>query len=265
MKVAVFGGTGFVGSYLIESLEKNNYDVITLVRPNSKDKLDNSNAKIVYGCIKDKESIKKTIQSCDIVIYNIGIIREFKHLGISFEDLHFKAAKECIDIAKVEKVKQFILMSANGVKKNGTSYQKTKFLAEEYLKKSDLAYTIFRPSLIFGDPRSSNRPEFCTQLKKDMLSLPIPAPLFFKGMNLFDAGNFAMSPIHVKDVAKIFVNSILNQKMFYQSYNIGGEKYNWKEIIKIISSACGREKWMIPAPIAPIKFISYRYQLLSKW
>ena len=53
-------------------------------------------------------------------------------------------------------------MSANGIHKNGTSYQATKYLAEEYLKESKLKYTIFRPSVIFGDPQG--RMEFATQL-----------------------------------------------------------------------------------------------------
>ena len=57
-------------------------------------------------------------------------------------------------------------MSANGAKIDGTGYQETKHLAEEYLKYTNLDWTIFRPSLIFGNPRSDDRPEFCTQLKK---------------------------------------------------------------------------------------------------
>ena len=77
-------------------------------------------------------------------------------------------------------------MSANGVKVNGTGYQSTKYLAEEYLKESGLNYTIFRPSLIFGKP--NNDQEFCSQLRDTMLKLPIPAPLFFDGFDLFKAG-----------------------------------------------------------------------------
>ena len=45
-------------------------------------------------------------------------------------------------------------------------------------------------------------------LVTDMLNLPVPAPNFHKGFNPLKAGDFAMSPIHVKDVASIFVKSI---------------------------------------------------------
>ena len=51
-------------------------------------------------------------------------------------------------------------MSANGVKADGTPYQRTKYQAEEYLRASPLHWTIFQPSVIFGDPRG--RMEFAT-------------------------------------------------------------------------------------------------------
>ena len=153
MKIAIFGGTGFVGSYIIDELLKNDHEPLVLVREGSKSKLINADkCKIISGDISEIESIENTIKSADVVIYCIGIIREFPKKGATFEQLHFQAAKKCIDVAKALGVKRFIMMSANGVKVDGTGYQRTKYLAEEYLKFSNLDWTIFRPSLIFGDP-----------------------------------------------------------------------------------------------------------------
>ena len=70
-------------------------------------------------------------------------------------------------------IKKFILMSANGIEKNITDYQRTKLAAENYLMQSELNYTIFRPSVIFGDPKG--RMEFATQLLNEMIIPPIPA------------------------------------------------------------------------------------------
>ena len=137
-------------------------------------------------------------------------------------------------------------MSANGVKPSGTGYQETKYKAEVYLKANIRDWTIIRPSLVFGD--SKGKMEFCSQLKKDMLSLPFPAPAFFGGLNFLNAGNFKMSPIHVKDVAKIFVKCIENGHAFKKTYELGGEDYSWKEIIKTIAKAYGKNKMLIPAP-----------------
>ena len=103
------------------------------------------------------------------------------------------------------------------------------------LKANIRDWTIIRPSLIFGD--SNGKMEFCLQLKKDMLSLPFPAPSFFKGLSFWNAGKFEMSPIHVKDVATIFVKSIENNHSFKKVYHLGGNNFTWKTIIGIISKA----------------------------
>jgi NADH dehydrogenase len=113
--------------------------------------------------------------------------------------------------------------------------------------------------LIFGDPRGNDRPEFCTQLKKDMLNLPFPAPNFHKGLNPLKAGDFAMSPIHIKDVASIFVKSIKEMSSVKKTYCLGGDTYYWKEIIKIISSAYGKKKWTIPAPAIIIQGFAFLF------
>tara|TARA_Y100000590_G_scaffold108722_4_gene123712 strand:- start:3830 stop:4756 length:927 start_codon:yes stop_codon:yes gene_type:complete len=257
MKVALFGGTGFVGSYIIDDLISQDFIPRVLVRHSSESKILNiDSCEIINGDINDDSAINDTIKGCEAVIYNIGIIRQFVRKGITFENLHFQGAKRCIDAAKKLGVNRFILMSANGVTHDGTGYQTTKMLAEEYLKWVDLDYTIFRPSLVFGDPRGENRPEFCTQLKKDMLSLPFPAPSFHKGLNPLNGGKFALSPIHAKDLSKIFVDSINEKQAIKKTFALGGEAYYWKDVIKIISRAYGKNKWAVPAPVFPIKMMA---------
>ena len=109
------------------------------------------------------------MMNCSTVIYNIGIIRQFNSKDITFEKLHYEFAKMVIDRAVHYDIKHFILMSANGVKSEGTGYQTTKFRAEEYLKSSGLNYTIFRPSLVFGKPK--NDQEFWGSLPSYAVSM----------------------------------------------------------------------------------------------
>ena len=253
MKVALFGGTGFVGTYITEELLNNNHDPVLLVRPGSEYKVYlPEKCHVNIGDITDFESIEQTINNTDAVIYNIGIIRQFPKKGITFEAMNFEGARHCMEAAERLGVKRFILMSANGVKYNGTLYQSTKFLAEQYLKNTELEWTIFRPSLIFGDPKGTQ--EFCSQLRDDMLSLPLPAPLFFEGLIPWAAGKFEMSPVHIKDVAVFFVKALNNGKTIGKIYELGGPKsYTWIELIDLIAAASGKKKWKIPAPVTPIK------------
>ena len=82
MKVAVFGGTGFVGKYILNALKKKQYDVYTLVRFGSEPKISHiQNINIVSGNIDSPTSVEQTLMNCSAVIYNIGIIREFKSKG----------------------------------------------------------------------------------------------------------------------------------------------------------------------------------------
>ena len=87
-----------------------------------------------------------------------------------------------------------------------------------------------------------------------MLSLPFPAPLFYKGLLPFNAGQFKMSPVHIKNVISFFIKSLTIDKTIHKTYELGGpHDYTWKEIIQIISTAYGKNKWSIPVPIFPIR------------
>jgi len=266
MKVAVFGGTGYVGSYIVEELIKNGHTPRLLVRPGSEKKIIKPRkCEIVKGDINDLNVVKEVIMGTEAVIYLIAVIREFPRKGITWEKLQFQATTSCIDITNELNIKRFLLMSANGVKPHGTNYQKTKFMADEYLKNSGLRYTIFRPTSLFGDPRGNGRPEFNTQIFNDMLSLPIPAPLFHHGLIPNNAGEFEFNPIHVKDVASIFIKSIEHKDMFNKIYSLGGpDKVTWKNMIKMVSKVVGKKKMSIPAPVIVVKTIASLFKYL-KW
>ena len=253
MKVALFGGTGFVGSYITRELVREGFTPKVLVQSGSLSKI-NSPCEVVKGDIQNKNAILETMQGAEAVIYTIGIIREFPKKSVTFKELHLNGLKRCLEIALKIGVKRFILMSANGVRPDGTAYQRTKWQADEALKESGLNWTIFRPSLIFGDPGAEGRPEFCTQIRDDMLSLPFPAPLFYNGLLPFNAGSFSMSPIHVKNVAEFFVKSIKLKVCEKNIFDLGGpEALIWKEIIHQIALASGKRTWKIPAPVVVIK------------
>ncbi|MFQ5995468.1 MAG: NAD(P)H-binding protein [Acidiferrobacterales bacterium] len=256
MKVALIGGTGFVGSYLVDELIAQDHQPVLLVRPGSELKVQQSDrCTLVPGDAKDSESIRRTLDGCDAAIYNVGLLREFKSKGITFDELHYQAARRTIDSASALAVRRFILMSANGVKPDGTDYQRTKYLAEQHLQATDLDFTVFRPSVIFGEPRG--RMEFCTQLREEMIKLPLPAPLFFEGLLPVNAGTFMMSPIHVKDVARLFVKSLDVPETFGKTFVLcGPQTFTWKGIIRIIARASRRSKMMVPVPAFYVRIMT---------
>ena len=259
MKVALIGGTGFVGSYLIDELIKNDHTPRLLVREGSENKvIQKDKCETVTGDIDDDHSIEKTLEGCDAVIYLIALIREFPKKGLTNEKLQFRGSEKVAKIAENLGINRFLLMSALGANPNpnGSKYMQAKHLSEQAIKNSKLKWTILRPSSLFGDPRGEDRPEFCMMLDKLMLNLvpypkflPFPAPSFFTGASPFNAGQYALSMVHVKDVASIFIKVLSDDETIGKTIEIGGErKVSWNEIIKSIASATGQNVFMLPAP-----------------
>lgn len=252
MRVAIIGGTGFVGSYIVDELIRQEHDVSVLVRPGSEHKLVHADSiRIVAGDIRSTANIDDLVAGCDAVIYCVGILREFRKKGITFESTQYEGVARTLEAAQQNNVRRFVLMSANGVKTPGTQYQETKLRAEELLVTSNIDATVFRPSVVFGDPRG--RMEFATQIYRDMVKNPIPAVGFFTGLNPLK-GDILMSPVHVDDVARAFVNALTDTSTIGKTYNLGGpEALSWTEMIRRVAAATHRKKWIIPVPISMMK------------
>lgn len=248
MRVALIGGTGFVGSYLVDALLEAGHQPVLLVREGSEGKVQQKDrVSLVSGDITSADALSTVIAGCDAVIYNVGILREIPADGVTFEATQYDGVVRTVDAAVEAGVRRLLLMSANGVKQPGTAYQETKFRAEQYAMQSGLDVTVLRPSVIFGDPRG--KMEFATQLYNDMVRLPVPAVGFFSGISV-EKGAVVMSPVHIEDVAEAFVAALENDKTIGQILSLGGpEALTWQEMIRRIAAAAGKSKVILPMPI----------------
>lgn len=252
MRVALIGGTGFVGGYLVDALLEAGHEPALLVRPGSEGKVRRPDScRITAGDVGDPGALRQVLLGAQAVIYNIGILRAFPGQGITFEALHHEGAARAMDLAREEGISRFLLMSANGVRKGGTPYQHTKVLAEEHLAASGLDYTIFRPSVIFGEPLGNM--EIATQLYREMIRMPLPAVGFHNGL-VPGKDPVLMSPVHVRDVADAFVSSLDDETTFGKIFEIGGpEILSWPDMLRRIATAVGKRKLVLPMPIAAMK------------
>ncbi|MDH3439565.1 MAG: NAD(P)H-binding protein [Gammaproteobacteria bacterium] len=255
MKVAVIGATGFVGSYIVAALEHSGHKVSLLVRPGSEDKVPaGDHFRLTTGDVDSSEALDSVLSDCDAVVYCIGILREIPKKGITFEALQFDGVVRTVEAARRCDVGRFLLMSANGVERTGTDYQSTKFRAEQHVLASGLDATIFRPSVIFGNPHG--RMEIATQLCRDMVRVPYPAVGFFTGLSPKD-GAVKMSPVHVSDVARAFLAALRDPSTIGQTFVLGGpEILSWTAMIRRIAATVGRRKWILPYPIFLMKAIA---------
>lgn len=262
MNISLIGGTGFVGQAVVERLLADGHDLRLLTRPESTAKAQmRPRLTLVPGQLEDADSLRACIAGTEAVIYLVGLLRENRAAGITFELLQFQGVERCIAAAKTEGVQRFLLMSANGIDSGETPYQQTKLQAEAALKASGLDATIFRPSVIFGDPQG--RMEFCSQLKAELIDSPLPVPLFYPGLLPLQAGQFQLGPVRVEDVAAAFATALTRADSIGQTYALcGPEAISWKDILSTIATAVGKKKLMLPAPamlIAPVAALLERF------
>jgi len=252
MQVALIGGTGFVGDYLVDALLTAGHDVAVLVRTGSESKLRAANrCQVHHGDIDSPGALRATVEGADAVIYNVGILREYPRRGITFEGSQYQGVVDTIAAAQAVGTKRILLMSANGVKAPGTPYQETKYRAEQAVKDSSLEFTIFRPSVIFGDPHG--KMEIATQLYQEMIRPPLPAIAFHTGWKP-SRGPVVMSPVHVRDVADAFVSALDDPVTTGRTCDLGGpEDLSWPEMLRRIAAAVGKRKLVLPMPIAFMK------------
>lgn len=248
MRIAVFGGTGFVGCHIVQRLHAAGYQTSLLVRPDNEAKSENRPSdRTVSGDLSDAAAVESVLAECDAAIYLVGLLREFPRRGITFREAHYEGVVRVADAARQLGVSRFLLMSSNGVEARAIPYQVSKHDAERYALESGIDTTIFRPSVIFGDPQG--RMEFATQLFEDLVSPPIPAIGFYKGLRP-STGPVLMSPVHIDDVADCFVAALDRADTVGRTYELGGpDVLSWQEMLQRVAAAVGRKKLIVPMPI----------------
>jgi NADH dehydrogenase len=242
MRIFVTGGTGFVGSEVVRQLAVAGHELVALVRPGSEGKLVKvANVSSHLGDVTEPDCLPGGMAGCDAVIHLVGVIREFPERGVTYERLHVKATENVIAAAASQGVRRYLHMSANGVRENSAAdYHRTKWRAEEAVRASDLDWTIFRPSLLFG-----RGGEFVAMLAGMVRRLPV--------VPVIGDGRYRLQPVAVEQVAETFVKALDMPETAGRVFHLGGaESYPFDEILDLVGRALGKARVLKihqPAPL----------------
>lgn len=234
MRIIVAGGTGFVGRALVHGLLDDEHQVVIMrrstIRPGSKSRIpEPHNVEVIY--LNPEEPIVSEMLTGDAVINLVGIIREFPSRGITFHKAHFLVTKHLVDFARQKGIRRFMQMSALGVRPQGkTGYEKSKYAAEQYVVKSGLDWTIFRPSVIFGP--NDHVVEMFANMIKLLPFVPIVGD-----------GNYKLSPVHIDDVVMGFRKALKDPRAIGRIFEFGGpETMTFNGMLDTIGAAIGAKK-----------------------
>lgn len=237
-----------MGNHLVNTLLNNGYLVRCLVRPGSENKLDRrSDIEVWPGDIFDAEArLAKGVEDCQAVINLIGIIREFPRKGITFERLHYQATVQIVNAAQASDVRRYIHMSSLGTRSNSRSrYHQTKYRAEEYVRQSNLAFTIFQPSVIFGPGDN-----FVNLFKQMIIKSPF--------VPVIGDGCYQIQPVDVDTVAQAFTLSLKEPKTIGRVFQLPGrDHFRFNDFLDIIAQVLGKKIIKMHIPVWLIKTMAY--------
>ena len=245
MRVFVTGGSGFVGTAVLNELLAHGHEVYALSHHGAL-RVGNDRLHTIRGDLFDRSALDSGIRGCDAVIHLVGIIMERRQKGVTFERIHFEGTKAVVDAAKRNGVVRYIHMSALGTRADAVSqYHRTKWKAEEYVRQSVLDWTIIRPSFIHG-PGGFMVTEAKWARKQAMPFIAMP----YFGRGLMGTGGAGLlQPIYVNDVARAFVEAIDNPQTIRQTYNLAGpDRMTWPQMHQMSSEEIVG-KWRLTAPL----------------
>jgi len=243
--ILLIGGSGFVGSHIAAELAKRGKKLTITCRRRDKRKnlITLPTVDLVQANIYDEATLDKLMVGADAVINLVGILHgsQGKPYGKEFKQAHVDLSAKIVSAATKAGIHRLLHMSALGVSDNRapSMYLRSKADGEKPVRQSNLQWTIFRPSVIFG--ADDNFLNMFAKLAKCAPVLPIAGK------------NAHMQPIYVGDVAQAFANALDNPNTFEKTYELAGpEVFTLGEIVSFAAAASGHPRPVLglPSPAA---------------
>jgi dihydroflavonol-4-reductase len=264
VKALVTGGTGFIGSHLVDELLTRNYSVVCTYRKTSDLRwLLNKKVELIETDLSDIDSIKNAIDGVDIIFHVAGSVRALDYQG--FLQGNLAPTKNIIDAVLTSKIelKRFVYVSSqtvagpapspdapldeNTICNPITDYAKSKKAAEDFViqNKDELPITIIRPPGVFG-PRDTA-----------IFSL-------FKIISLRVAPHFGFTEKYVSlingmDLSRGIAMSAVSEKTIGEIYYLAYDEYfSYSELFSYVRKALGQRKTLdIKLPESLVLTVGY--------
>jgi nucleoside-diphosphate-sugar epimerase len=263
MKNLVTGGSGFLGSHLVEALINRGEQVRVLVRSTSKmDHLEPLGIELCYGDLKDIQSLRSAVQDIDRVYHCAAQVADWGRWD-QFEKSNVIGTRNILQAALEKRVDKFIHVSSTDVyglpdspvdetapfHLRGWPYCDTKIEAEEmvwkYYHQKGLPISVVRPQNIYG-PRSRT-------FVLDIANLLRKKSMVHIGNGLKSAGL-----VYVTNVVDVILLAASKDIGTGQAYNASdGTNATWRQYLNRLADIIGVPNPTITLPYRPAYFIGW--------
>lgn len=236
----VFGGSGFIGRYVVKRLAQQGY----IVRVPSRDpegalflKPMGAVGQVVplYASVTNEATVQRAVEGAEIVVNLVGVLAERRRA--SFQAIHTEGAERIARLSAAAGVSRLVQISAIGADPGSPSrYGSSKGKAEQAVLAAFPGAVILRPSLVFGmEDKFFNRFAALARLAPFM-------PVI--------SGGTKMQPVFVGDVADAVMAALGSLTAPGKTFELGGPRvWTFREILAFILKTTRRERTMIGIPM----------------
>jgi uncharacterized protein YbjT (DUF2867 family) len=237
----VFGGSGFIGRYIVKRLAHKGYVVRVAVRDPEAAlflKPMGSVGQVVplFASLTNEATVHRAVEGADVVVNCVGILHG------DFQRIHAHGPGLIGRLAAEAGVARLVHVSALGARPDASSqYAATKGAGERMLLEAFAGATILRPSLVFG-PEDNLFNRFAAMARM----LPFMPVI---------CGDTRFQPVYVGDVADAVMAALARPEAAGAVYELGGPRvWSMREILAYVLKETGRRRRMIDVPVGLIRF-----------
>lgn len=254
-RIAVFGGTGFLGRRVVRRLLERGYAVRAASRHPDRSRLAGfadaaANPQPVEADIGDAACIRGALADVWGVVNAVSLYRE--RGGRTFRSMHVEAAARLAAISREAGVVRLVHVSGIGADPASSSaYICSRAEGEIAVRAAFPGAIIVRPAVMFGPD--------------DAFLLPITGllrklPLF----PLFGRGRTRLQPVHVEDVAEAIARLIAGAQT-EAVYEFGGpDTYPYRRVLETVCEHYGWRRALVPVPFRLWRSLAYLAELLPR-
>jgi uncharacterized protein YbjT (DUF2867 family) len=240
--VAIAGGSGFIGRAIarrLAGIPEVRVRGISRSPERARQRLDLPNLEWVRAEVTEPSTLPNALKGAQAIVSAVqfeGYPVENPKKGLTFERVDFGGTIALLEAAKKVGVEQFVYVSGAAADENATHPGfRAKGKAERAIRESGLAYTIFRPSLVYG-PEDKVMNGFAKLLKF--------SPVF----GVPGTGRQKVQPVLVDDLAACVAMAITG-KGRNATFEVGGpDLMSFDEMIRILMEVTGRRRPIIHIP-----------------
>ncbi len=240
--VTVFGGSGFIGRYLVQRLAKRGWTVRVAVRHPDRALFLKPMGAVgqitpVAASVRHAGSIAAAVAGAEAVVNLVGIL--YERGAQTFAAVHAEGAAAVADAARSAGARTLVHMSALGADPTSSAqYARTKAAGEHAVRAAFPGAAISRPSIVFG-PEDGFFNRFAALTR------------FSPALPLIGGGKTRFQPVYVGDVAGALLRLTEDPTAAGKTYELGGPRiYSFRELLELMLREIGRRRLLVSIPFA---------------